>query len=43
MDGQYLVLGDNRAVSVDSRDSQIGTVPEKDVLGRVILVIRAGS
>ena len=42
MDGQYLVLGDNRAVSVDSRDSRIGTVPEEDVLGKVILIIRAG-
>ena len=41
MDGQYLVLGDNRGVSVDSRDSSIGTVPVSAVMGRVILVVRA--
>lgn len=43
MNGQYLVLGDNCAVSVDSRDSHIGTVPAEDVLGRVFLIIRMGS
>lgn len=43
MNSQYLVLGDNRAVSLDSRDSNIGTVAEDEVLGRVILIIRAGS
>ncbi len=42
MNGQYLVLGDNRAESVDSRDSNIGTVPEEDVLGKVILIVRDG-
>ena len=42
MNGQYLVLGDNRTVSIDSRDSDIGTVPEEAVLGRVIWIVRAG-
>ena len=40
MDGQYLMLGDNRGISIDSRDSSIGTVPREDILGKVILVIR---
>lgn len=42
MNGQYLVLGDNRVESVDSRDRNIGTVPSEDVLGKVIWVIRNG-
>lgn len=33
---RYFVLGDNRAVSVDSRVSMVGQVPEKDILGEVI-------
>ena len=40
MDGQYLVLGDNRKVSIDSRDSGMGTVPAESMLGKVILIIR---
>ena len=42
MNGQYLVLGDNRVESVDSRDRNIGTVPSEDVLGKVIWIIRNG-
>lgn len=42
MDGQYLVLGDNRAESVDSRDSNVGTVSLEDVLGKVVWIIRDG-
>lgn len=34
-DGQYLVLGDNRAVSKDSRE--IGLVSENDIIGKVQL------
>ena len=43
LDGQYLVLGDNRSVSIDSRDSRIGTVPEEQVLGKVLLVFRVNG
>ena len=41
MNGQYLVLGDNRAESIDSRDSRIGTLPAEQILGKVALIIRA--
>ena len=40
MDGQYLVLGDNRSVSIDSRSRDMGTVSEEEIQGRVILVAR---
>ena len=40
MDGQYLVLGDNRNVSIDSRSRDMGTVSEEEILGHVILSIR---
>ena len=43
MNGQYLVLGDNRSVSIDSRDSSIGTVPSGEIQGRVILIIRGNG
>ena len=42
MDGQYLVLGDNRSVSIDSRSKEMGTVPEEDIVGRVLLIVRTG-
>jgi len=38
-DGRLFVLGDNRAVSVDSRSSAIGCIAEKSVAGKVILRI----
>ena len=40
IEGQYLVLGDNRGVSIDSRDQNVGTVASKQILGSVILIIR---
>lgn len=36
----YFVLGDNRTGSRDSRNSEIGAVNKKDVIGKVILNIR---
>lgn len=36
--GHYFVMGDNRAVAMDSRLSEIGTVPADRVLGKVILI-----
>jgi len=31
----YLVLGDNRENSSDSRDPEIGLIPKKDIIGKV--------
>ena len=38
-DGRVFVLGDNRAVPLDSRTAAIGCVAEKSILGRVSLRI----
>lgn len=35
-DGMYLVLGDNRRDSKDSRDHSIGLVSEKEIFGKII-------
>lgn len=32
----YFLLGDNREVSIDSRNSLIGTVKEEDIVGKVL-------
>lgn len=36
--GQYFVMGDNRAVAMDSRLSEIGTISGDRILGKVIFV-----
>ena len=35
-DGTYYVLGDNVEESVDSRDSRVGLVERKDIIGKVV-------
>ena len=39
-EGELFVLGDNRDVSLDSRNQELGTVPEASVSGRVFTVLR---
>ena len=34
--GEYFVMGDNRAVAMDSRLSELGTVPEERILGKLL-------
>lgn len=40
--GCFLLLGDNRAESVDSRDARLGLVTEKALRGRVCFLLRPG-
>lgn len=35
----YLVLGDNRGDSLDSRDAKVGLIPKKNIIGQVRLRI----
>lgn len=34
-EGKVFVLGDNRGVSIDSRDKQVGLIDEKDIIAKV--------
>ena len=36
-EGMYFCCGDNRAVSNDSRGSQVGLIAEDDIVGKVVL------
>ena len=38
-DGQYLVLGDHRETSVDSRNSVVGCVANEQIVGRILCCI----
>lgn len=35
-DGRYFVMGDNRAISQDSRNTIVGCVPDEQIIGRAI-------
>ena len=41
--GCLFVMGDNRGVSLDSRDQQIGQVDKREVLGKAIYLMIPGS
>ena len=38
-DGRIFVMGDQREISVDSRNSQIGCIPPEQIIGKIILRI----
>lgn len=38
-DGSWFVLGDHRSTSIDSRSTQVGTIKDEDMLGKVFMRI----
>lgn len=38
-EGEYFVMGDNRSVSIDSRNSAVGCIPEDKIAGKLVLRI----
>jgi signal peptidase I len=38
-EGSLFVMGDNRSISLDSRDSAIGSISEEEIVGKLILRI----
>ena len=38
-DGKIFVMGDNRATSIDSRNTSIGCVAEEQVVGKIVFRI----
>lgn len=42
-EGCIFVLGDNRAVSMDSRSPEIGQIDRREVLGRAVLLLFPGT
>lgn len=38
-EGTYFILGDERELSVDSRNSSIGTISQEDIIGKVVFNI----
>ncbi len=36
-EGEYFCMGDNRRVSIDSRDPSVGCIPRDEIVGKVVL------